>query len=64
MDRFHRRSLDGSLTPRMCQVSPLMCQVVCTHTIPFQPMTDQAMLYNPVCVGMKAEAGDSQILRG
>lgn len=35
-----------------------------THTIPFQPMTDQAMLYNPVCVGMKAEAGDSQILRG
>ena len=29
VDRFHRRSLDASLTPRMCQVSPLMCQVVC-----------------------------------
>ena len=35
-----------------------------THTIPFQPMTDQAMIYNPACVGVKAEARGSQILRG
>ena len=75
VDRFHR-SLDGSLTPRTCQVNPLMCQVGCcrkyththththTHQISFQPVTDQAMIYNPVCTRVEAEARGSQILRG
>lgn len=75
---FHRRWSRWFLTPKTCQVSPSMCQVVwnthttpprhthtCTlHFIATDDRSGQDASFNPLCTGVRAEARGSQILGG